>query len=107
MEKRTNASRVVLDWRRLLGFDQASSADGTASVAPLSPKIGPKEARGFNNPCTLALTAAKVGLKPNTCRDTGSLGCYLDAKVGVKDVRFGAGLPISVTAKIGFKPVTA
>jgi hypothetical protein len=84
MAKRINANRVVLDWQRLLGFDQGTGDGGTGSNAALSPKIGPKEARGFGQPTT-GLTArhAKVGLKG--------------------DVRFGASLPMSVTAKIGSK----
>jgi hypothetical protein len=95
MAKRINASRIVLDWQRLLGFDQGTGADGATSTAALSPKIGPKEARGFNNYSTAPVSAAKVGQKESGIRQ---------AKVGVKsDVRFGASLPISVTAKIGSK----
>lgn len=100
MAKRINANRVVLDWQRLLGFDQGTGDDGTGSNAALSPKIGPKEARGFGQPATNL--AAKVGQKIPDLRNTGSLGRH--AMVGVKtDVRFGASLPISVTAKIGSK----
>jgi len=100
MAKRINANRVVLDWQRLLGFDQGTGDDGTGSNAALSPKIGPKEARGFGQPATTM--AAKVGQKDNGLRNAGPLSQH--AKVGVKsDVRFGASLPISVTAKIGSK----
>lgn len=101
MEKRINASRIILDRRRLLGFDLASDTDGT-SVMPLSPKIGPKEARGFNACSTAPVAAAKVGQKDPVLRS--AVGCHLDAKVGRKEfVRFDANLPISVRAKIGFK----
>lgn len=86
MEKRTNAGQVILDRRRLLGFDQGTGVDGTISNATLSPKIGPKEARGFNECGTPPVAAAKVGQK--------------------EFVRFGATLPISVTAKIGNKDQT-
>lgn len=61
MLNRTIACRVTLDWQRLLGFDQASGADGATSAGTLSPKIGPKEARGFGN-CTNQILA-KVGVK--------------------------------------------
>jgi hypothetical protein len=84
MAKRTNASRVILDWRRLLGFDQATGADGAASAATLSPKIGPKEARGFSDYSTLG---AKIG--PKTARGFGrgttAPGGKAGAKVGFKE----------------------
>ena len=78
MAKRINASRVILDWQRLLGFDQASGADGAASAAALSPKIGPKDARGFNSYSTLG---AKIG--PKEARGFGS---RVGAKIGIKEV---------------------
>lgn len=103
MAKRIKAGRVILDWQRLLGFDQAAAADNVASATTLSPKIGPKEARGFGD-CASTL-GAKVGQKPDVLRRDGSFGSRLHAKVGQKsDMRFGDNLPISVTAKIGFKP---
>ena len=102
MAKRIKAGRVILDWQRLLGFDQAAAADNVASTPTLSPKIGPKEARGFGQ-CASSL-AAKVGQKPDVLRQDGAFGNHLHAKVGVKNkIRFGDNLPISVTAKIGFK----
>ena len=103
MANRIKAGRVILDWQRLLGFDQAAAADNVASATTLSPKIGPKEARGFGD-CASTL-AAKVGQKPDVIHQGGSFGSHLHARVGVKsDMRFGDNLPISVTAKIGFKP---
>ena len=102
MAKRIKAGRVILDWQRLLGFDQAATADNVASATTLSPKIGPKEARGFGD-CASTL-AAKVGQKPDVLRQGESFGKHLKAKVGSKSgVRFGTDLPISVTAKIGVK----
>jgi hypothetical protein len=84
MAKRINASRIVLDWQRLLGFDQAAGADDAASAATLSPKIGPKEARGFSDYSTLG---AKIG--PKTARGFGhgttALGGKAGAKVGFKE----------------------
>lgn len=82
MEKRSTAGRVILDPRRLLGFDLASGTDGT-TVMPLNPKIGPKEARGFNDRVATPVSAAKVGHKDF--------------------VRIDATLPLPVRAKIGFK----
>jgi len=94
MAKRINASRVTLDWRRLLGFDQATGADGGTSAATLSPKIGPKDARGFSDYSTLG---AKIG--PKEARGL-SLGRNLDAKVGEKNPDV---VPSAMAAKIGFK----
>jgi hypothetical protein len=60
MSKRAKAVRVILDWQRLLGFDQATGADAASASTALSPKIGPKEARGFSDCSTLG---AKIGPK--------------------------------------------
>lgn len=120
MAKRTNASRIVLDWRRLLGFDQATGADDAASAVTLNPKIGPKEARGFSDSCTLGAkigpktargfgrsaaplggkAGAKVGSKDPVVAGSVSLGRNLNATVGQKDPDV---VPSALTAKIGFK----
>jgi hypothetical protein len=76
---------IDLDWTRMLGFDQASPGPDPFRH---SPKIGPKEARGFGRAmaedepeaenCHLAASLqVKVGLKP--------VGVVLQAKVGNKD----------------------
>ena len=77
--------RIDLDWTRLLGFDQASPGPDPFRH---SPKIGPKDARGFGRakaePKPDAESAhlagslrAKVGFKPT--------GAILQAKVGDKE----------------------
>jgi hypothetical protein len=76
---------IELDWTRMLGFDQASPGPDPFRH---SPKIGPKDARGFGQAMAeekseaetsrrVASLQAKVGLK--------SVGVVLQAKVGNKD----------------------
>ncbi len=80
MAKRVIACRVELNWRRMLGFDQAASAPDLASAAQLSPKIGPKDARGFS---TYGSLGAKIG--PKEARGFDRCAAALGAKVGFKE----------------------
>jgi hypothetical protein len=98
--------RIELDWTRLLGFSQATPGAGTLAH---SPKIGPKEARGFDNlsaagqpaeagnalPVAGKVPHAMVGLKPS------DIGIALQAKVGLKPSGIGSALQ----AKVGSKPL--
>ena len=72
--------RVLLDWRRLLGFDQATGAPDLTSSAPLGPKIGPKDARGF---ATHGSLGAKIG--PKEARGFANLGAKIGVKLGFKE----------------------
>jgi hypothetical protein len=74
--------RIDLDWTRMLGFDQASPGPDPFRN---SPKIGPKEARGFGRAKAVpkpeaelvGSLQAKVGFKP--------AGAALQSKVGNKE----------------------
>ncbi|MEX2201593.1 MAG: hypothetical protein WD711_09380 [Dongiaceae bacterium] len=56
--------RIDLDWTRMLGFDQANPGPDPLKN---SPKIGEKDARGFNSLMAVPVQA-KVGDKRQNCR---------------------------------------